>query len=222
MAEGKAMPAVTAGMKVKDGRALEADLKAALGAKDSLPEGVTVKFDAGKAGAANLHVVTIDLADDGDERFVRSFGQKLPVTLGVTPTHAFVTLGGDAEKRIAAASAGGKPDANAKPLAGLDVSLAPLLKYAAGMQNMETPDDDGAAAMDAMAEQAAALPSSLVQLLVRPIERGMATRLSADAGAIKVMKAAFMLRQPAPAQPAGFGPGPVPKGRPIPLPGLAP
>jgi hypothetical protein len=31
-----------------------------------------------------------------------------------------------------------------------------------------------------------------------------------------------MLQQPAAAQPAGVGPRPLPKGRPIPLPGLAP
>ena len=223
MTEGKAMPAVTVGMKVKDGAALEADLKAALGAKDSLPEGVTVKFDAGKAGAANLHVVEIDVAGGGDDSTARLLGQKLPVTLGVTPTHAFVALGGDAEKRIAAAAAGGQTKPDAKPLAGLDVSLASLVAYGAGTQKFLTPDDaDGIALVTAANEEASALPSSLMQVLVRPIERGIATRLSADAGAIKLLKTLVMLRQPAPAQPAGVGPGPVPKGRPIPLPGLAP
>jgi hypothetical protein len=222
MAEGKAMPSVTVGMNVKDGAALEADLKAALGAQDSLPEGVTVKFDAGKAGAANLHVVEIDVAGGGDD-LARVLGEKIPVTLGVTPTHAFVALGGDAEKRIAAAAAGGQTKPDAKPLAGLDVSLASLVAYGAGTQKFLTPDDaDGIALVTAANQEAAALPSSLMQVLVRPIERGMATRLSADAGAIKLLKTLVMLRQPAPAQPAGVGPGPVPKGRPIPLPGLAP
>jgi hypothetical protein len=222
MAEGKAMPSVTVGMNVKDGAALEADLKAALGAQDSLPEGVTVKFDAGKAGAANLHVVEIDVAGGGDD-IARVLGEKIPVTLGVTPTHAFVALGGDAEKRIAAAAAGGQTKPDAKPLAGLDVSLASLVAYGAGTQKFLTPDDaDGIALVTAANQEAAALPSSLMQVLVRPIERGMATRLSADAGAIKLLKTLVMLRQPAPAQPAGVGPGPVPKGRPIPLPGLAP
>ena len=224
MAEGKAMPAVTVGMKVKDGAALEADLKAALGAKDSLPEGVTVKFDAGKAGAANLHVVEIDVAGGGDDTIARVLGKKLPVTLGVTPTHAFVALGGDAEKRIAAAAAGGQTKPDAKPLAGLDVSLASLVAYGAGTQKLVAPDDAAGIAMATEAAEAtAALPSSLVQLLMRPIDRGMATRLSADAGAIKVVKTLIEMRsasvQP---QPAGVGPGPVPKGRPIPLPGLAP
>ena len=223
MAEGKALPAVTVGMKVKDGRQLEANLKAALGAKGTLPAGVTARFDAGKAGAANLHVVEIDLAAADEKQAARLLGQKLPVTLGVTPTHAFVALGGDAEKRIAAAAGGGTPDPNAKPLAGLDVSLAPLVAYAAGTQKFLSPDDAaGIAVTTAASQQAAALPSSLVQLLSRPIERGLATRLSADAGAIKVLKSLFMLQQPAAAQPVGVGPPPMPKGRPIPLPGLAP
>jgi hypothetical protein len=223
MADGKALPAVTVGMKVKDGRNLEANLKAALGAKGTLPAGVTARFDAGKAGAANLHVVEIDLAAADEKQAARLLGQKLPVTLGVTPTHAFVALGADAEKRIAAAAGGGTPDANAKPLAGLDVSLAPLVAYAAGTQKFLAPDDaDGIALAKAASEQAAAVPSSLVQLLSRPIERGLATRLSADAGAIKILKSLFMLQQPAAAQPVGVGPRPMPKGRPIPLPGLAP
>lgn len=222
MAEGRAMPRVTVGMRVKDGPGLEGNLKAALGAKDARPAGVTAKFDAGKAGAANLHVVEIDLASLADEKAVRTLGAKLPIVLGVTPTHAFVAAGGDAEKRIAAA-AGGQADPNAKPLAGLDVSLASLVAYAAGTQKFLSPDDtDGITVATKAADETAALPSSLVQVLVRPIERGVATRLSADAGAIKVIKTLVMLQSPAPSRPVGVGPAPVPKGRPIPLPGLAP
>lgn len=223
MAEGRAMPRVTVGMRVKDGPALEENLKAALGAKDALPAGVTAKFDAGKAGAANLHVVELDLAAVAEEKAVRALGAKLPIVVGVTPTHAFVAAGGDAEKRIATAASGGQPDPKAKPLAGLDVALAPLVAYAAGTQKFLAPDDtDGIAVVTKVAAESAALPSSLVQVLVRPIERGVATRLSADAGAIKVLKTLVTLSSPAAPQPAGFGPGPVPKGKPIPLPGLAP
>lgn len=222
MAAGKALPAVTAGMKVKDGRALEAGLKAAVAAKNALPAGVTVKFDAGKAGGANLHVVDVDLAGNEDN-LRRMVGEKLTMTLAVTPTHAFMVFGGDAEKRIAAATAGAAAKPDAKPFAEFDVSLAPLVAYAAGTQKLVAPDDlDGIAVATKAAAETAALPSSLVQVLVRPIERGMATRLSADAGAIKVIKTIVMLQSPAASRPVGVGPAPVPKGRPIPLPGLAP
>ena len=222
MAAGKALPAVTAGMKVKDGRALEAGLKAAVAAKNALPAGVTVNFDAGKAGGANLHVVDVDLAGNEDN-LRRMVGEKLTMTLAVTPTHAFMVFGGDAEKRIAAATAGAAAKPDAKPFAEFDVSLAPLVVYAAGTQKLVAPDDlDGIAVATKAAAETAALPSSLVQVLVRPIERGMATRLSADAGAIKVIKTIVMLQSPAASRPVGVGPAPVPKGRPIPLPGLAP
>jgi hypothetical protein len=240
MAEGQAMPRVTAGMRVKDGKALEADLKAALGGKDALPAGVTAKFDAGKAGAANLHLVEIDLAALAEEdavpapqrgglgpgpvprgRAVRALGAKLPIVLGVTPTHAFVAAGGDAEKRIGTAAGGGKADPDAKPLAGLDVSLAPLLAYAAETQQFLMPNDPDGVANSELAEVAATLPSTLLQVLVRPIERGVATRISADSGAIKILRLLVEARSAAP-QPAGLGPGPVPRGRAIPLPDLAP
>ena len=223
MSDGKALPAVTAGMKVKDGAALEADLKAALGAKDALPEGVSVTFDAGKAGGVNLHVVEIGMAgNEGNLR--RLLGEKLAMTLAVTPSHAFIVLGGDVEKRIAAATAGAAAQPDAKPFAGLDVSLAALVAYAAGTQKIVAPDDaDGIALAKAANEEASALPSSLVQVLMRPVERGMATRLSADAGAIKVVKTLVEMRSAAVAPAgAGFGPGAAPKGQPIPLPGLAP
>lgn len=223
MSDGKALPAVTAGMKVKDGAALEADLKAALGAKDALPEGVSVTFDAGKAGGVNLHVVEIGMAgNEGNLR--RLLGEKLAMTLAVTPSHAFIVLGGDVEKRIAAATAGAAAQPDAKPFAGLDVSLAALVAYAAGTQKIVAPDDaDGIALAKAANEEASALTSSLVQVLMRPVERGMATRLSADAGAIKVVKTLVEMRSAAVAPAgAGFGPGAAPKGQPIPLPGLAP
>jgi len=222
IAEGKALPAVTAGMKVKDGRALEADLKAAVAAKNALPAGVNVRFDAGKAGGANLHVVDIDLAGN-EANLRRVLGEKLTMTLGVTPAHAFMVFGGDAEKRIAAATSGAAAKPDAKPFAALDVSLAPLVAYAAGTQKLVAPDDPAGIAMAAAVNDAAAsLPSSLVQVLVRPIEQGVATRLSADAGAIKVIKTLFNLQQSQGPRPVGVGPAPAPKGRPIPLPGLAP
>ncbi len=221
MADGRAVPAVTVGMKVKDGRALEAALKESLGARDALSAGVSVKFDAGKAGAANLHMVELDVAATLDEDAVRAVGAKLPITLGITPTHAFLALGAGADKRIAAAAGGGRPDASVKPLAGLDVSLAPLLAYAAETQQFLMPNDPDGVANSELAEVAATLPSTLLQVLVQPIERGVATRISADSGAIKILRLLVEARTATP-EPAGFGPGPVPKGRAVPLPGIAP
>lgn len=218
---GQPVPAVTACMKLKDGRAVEAALKKALGAADALPAGVSVKFDTGKAGAATLHTVEVDAGDNAD--LARVIGKKLPITLGVTADRAVVAMGGDAGKRIAGLADGTAADANAKPFAGLDVSLVPLIRYGAAMQPDEA-DATLAAQIDAILDKAAALPASSLQLLVRPLERGMALRLSADAGAIRLIKEVGTVRRegilgPAQAQPGGRRP---PRPNAIPLPDLAP
>jgi hypothetical protein len=217
---GQLVPAVTACMKLKDGRAVEAALKKALGAADALPAGVSVKFDTGKAGTATLHTVEIDAGDNAD--LARALGKKLPITLGVTADRAVVALGADADKRIAGLSDGTAASATAKPFAGLDVSLVPLLRYSAALPDAAG-NEPAVEAINAALDKAAALPSSALQLLVRPLERGMALRLSADAGAIRLLKEVFTLRTrpvgPAAVQP-GLGRQPRPNA--IPLPDLAP
>jgi hypothetical protein len=130
-----------------------------------------------------------------------------------------MALGANADKRIAAAAGGGKPDADAKPLAGLDVSLAPLLAYAAETQQFLMPNDPDGVANSELAEVAATLPSTLLQVLVQPIERGVAARISADSGAIKILRLLIEARTAVPPPRGGFGPGPVPQARPVPLPG---
>jgi hypothetical protein len=220
---GKAMPAITACMKVKDGRALEAALKKAFAAKDALPEGVAVKFDTGKAGAATLHVVELDVPNV-EAAMAQAIGEKVAITLGVSPDRAVVALGADAEKRITGLAAGGDASPNAKPFAGLDLSLVPLLRWVAQVRSMDNAgaDDVTAAVLEAI-EKATNLPSTSLQLLLRPIDRGMASRLSADAGAIRLLKDVFTVTSRP--QVIGRPPRPIdPKGRRpvIPLPELAP
>jgi hypothetical protein len=60
-----------------------------------------------------------------------------------------------------------------------------------------------------------------VQLLAKPIERGLALRMSADSGAIRAIAAGVTSQQPGganPPRPAGMRPPAAP----IPLPSLAP
>lgn len=95
MVPGKAVPAVTVGMRTNDGRLLEARPEHAIADRNLLDEGVTMKFNAAKAGTANLHVAEIDIArhflDENDVLGMRkAFGEKFPVTLAVTPAHAFL------------------------------------------------------------------------------------------------------------------------------------
>ncbi|MFM8735406.1 MAG: hypothetical protein ACKOC8_09450 [Pirellulales bacterium] len=191
------LPAITAGMKIKDGAALQANVKERLGKADALPSTVKVAFDTGKEGAATLHEIRFDLADDPA---ARQFGDTVTITLAVTPDHAWLLAGGDVKKRLAATvAAGGKPVAGAAPMAGVDVSLASLVGYVATMTKLLEPDDPQGEALAAVAEEAAGKPSTLVRLSARPIDRGLTLRLSADAGALQTVAASTSAQaQPAP------------------------
>jgi len=178
---GKALPAVTAGIRVQDGAALENRVKQTFGGqnggKQLLPPGVKIAFDSGKVGTTNLHTITVDLS--GTEAAER-FGNTVDVTLAVTPAYAFLMAGGDPQKRLAnLVGPAGKADAEAKPFVGVDVSVNRLMGPALaelGIMPSETPAAEDRQGGD-------------LKLLIRPIDRGVATRLSADATALRVLAA---------------------------------
>ena len=187
---GKALPAVTAGIRVKDGAALETRIKQTFGGPASgqnggkrlLPPGVDVAFDSGKVGGTNLHTITVDLS--GTEAAER-FGDTVDVTLAVTPEYAFLMAGGDPRQRLAnLVGPAGKADSEAKPFVGVDVSVSRLMApFLADFGIL--PTDSPAAEEDTGNDR----KGGDVKLLIRPIDRGVATRLSADATALKVLAA---------------------------------
>lgn len=191
------LPAVTVGMKIKDGAALQTRVKERLGKADALPATVKVAFDTGKEGPATLHEIRLDLTGTPA---AGQFGDTVTLTLAVTPDHAWLMTGGDVKKRLAAAvAAGGKPVADAAPLAGIDVSLASLVGYAARMTKLLEPDSPQGEALATVADEAAGKPSTLVRFSARPIDRGLTIRLSADAGALQTVAASTSAQaQPAP------------------------
>lgn len=187
---GKSLPAVTAGIRVKDGSALETRIKESFGAssagqnggKRPLPPGVDVAFDSGKVGTTNLHTITVDLS--GTEAAGR-FGDAVDVTLAVTPDYAFLMAGGDPRQRLASLiGPAGKADSEAKPFVGVDVSVSRLMAPVLADFGI-LPTDSPAAGEDTANEQ----KGGDIKLLIRPIDRGVATRLSADAAALKVLAA---------------------------------
>jgi hypothetical protein len=191
------LPFITVGMKVKDGAALQKQVKDRLGKADALPPQVKVAFDTGKEGAATLHEITVDVSGTpGAERL----GETVKLTLAVTPEHAYLLAGGDQKKRLAAALAGGgKPVADAVPFAGIDLSLAAMVGYAAKMMKAFDPDDPQGEALGDVAEQAAEKKSTQVRFSAKPIDRGVTLRLTADAGALQTVAASTaMQQQPAP------------------------
>ena len=203
------VPTVTVGMKVKDGAALEATVKKIVADAGETP-GLKAAFDTGKAAGANLHTLTLEnpAGPDGPG------GKSLDLTLAVAPNYVYALAGGDVPGRLAAVAGGsGKPDPAVKPMADVNVALGPLLRYMAVMARAESdvpgPDPAG---LEAAAKVADAEPSALVQVLVRPIERGMALRLSADAGAIRTVATSVKAGGGAagPGAPVPGGPAPIP------------
>jgi len=201
---GKPLPAVTAGVRVKDGAALENRVKQSFGGlkggQQPLPPGVNVFFDSGKVGATNLHTISVDLT--GTEAAKR-LGKSLDLTLAIAPDFAFLMAGGDPRQRLASLlGPDGKADSQSKPIAGVDISVPQVLAYAAD-QGVLPPE---AATQTEDEDTALAKQNGTVQLLIRPIERGVATRLSADGAAIRSAAAR-----------TGAGPdGPPPPGLPLP------
>lgn len=203
------LPHVTLGARIKDGKGLEATLKKVLGGAAALPAAMKVRFDTGSVGNATLHTITLDLAGTPAEE---QLGEKVDVTLAVAPEYAFVLAGGDVKARAAAAlAASGKPDAAAQPIAGLEAVLEGLFAYAA----VRGEGDEAEQAAKA-AEAARKAGGGAVALTVKPIERGIATRLAVDAAALQAAGAIAVDQQG-----GGLGGGgavPLPEGFPIPLP----
>ena len=196
------LPAITLGARIKDGPGLEKRVQERLGKAGALPANVKATFGTGRAGAANLHEIEVDLTGlpEADK-----FGGKVTLTLAVTPDRAYVLAGGDVAKRLAATLAAGAPQA--KPLTGVDLSLAGALAYAAKAGKLFTPDNPQNAEVEQMAKIAADLPATLVQLLVRPIERGVSMRLSVDGGVIQAVATGVSVVQPGGVGPGGVVPG---------------
>jgi len=185
--EKQPLPAVTAGVRVKDGAAFEKQVKKLLGDKQSLPDYVRVQFDAGKVGTTTLHTVRFDLSDvPGAE----NLGESLEITLAITPEYVFLLTGGDPQKRLSTVlESNGQKNPAGKPLATLQLSMDNLLRYAAaqgaGPQATLAAERMRAGEPAPDAEAATDTEAALLQLLVRPIERGLATRLSAGAGVVR-------------------------------------
>ena len=202
------LPAVTLAATIKDGPALEKQVKNRFGKEGSLPPEVTIAFDAGRKAGANLHEVEIDLIGTP---LADTVGDTLRATLAVTDDRAYLLTGGDVADRISAAvAAGKKADPDAAPLTRVELSVPALLGFAAEMAKAAQPGEPLGPALANAAKDAAAKPSAIVRMTMQPIERGAAMRLAADAGAIESIAGAIMAQGMAAAPPGGgvpaFGP----------------
>ena len=205
-ARDKPLPEVTASVRVKDGAALEKQVKQAFSAGGATLAGVKPRFDVGKAGPATLHTISVDVAD---EALASRIGKSLDLTLAVAPNYAVVLAGGNAAARAEAAlAASGRPIADATPIAALEANAASVFDYVGTLGREGQAAKAGATAREA--------GGGAVALRVTPITRGLATRLSIDSGALKA--GAAMAAPERPVGPGGIPLPDVPPGFPIPLP----
>jgi len=112
--------------------------------------------------------------------------------------------------------ANGVVDPDSKPVAALQVAMDRMLAYAV-QQGMA--DEQGLAVVErAVSTDDGGTGCALVQLLVRPIERGVTTQILADAGVLRMAAALWGGR----GGNAQAGPGapaiPLPPGFPVPVP----
>ena len=205
-ARDKPLPEVTASVRVKDGAALEKQVKQAFSAGGATLAGVKPRFDVGKAGPATLHTISVDVAD---EALAERIGKSLDLTLAVAPNYAVVLAGGNAAARAEAAlAASGRPIADATPIAALEANAASVFDYVGTLGREGQAAKAGATAREA--------GGGAVALRVTPITRGLATRLSIDSGALQA--GAAMAAPERPVGPGGIPLPDVPPGFPIPLP----
>ena len=186
-AEGEP-PAIefTGGMHVKDGADLERSLRKLLGPDADLPPIVKVKLDDGRVGDATLHGLSIDLSKSDAAEML---GRTLDATIAVAPETCHVLFGGDAKARLAELQKQPAPAAQeGRPIAAVQVSADQWLAVAADAA--EGSGTAQAGQLEAAAKAAAAAESSILQLQVRPIERGVAWQVSADSGVLKAAAAA--------------------------------
>jgi hypothetical protein len=203
------LPAVTLSARIKDGPALEKQVKNRLGNEGSLPREASVAFDAGKEAGANLHEITIDISGLPQAQVL---GDKLVATLAVANDRAYLMLGSDARKQLTVATAAGKqPAAASEPVAGLDLSVGSLLGYAARMMDRFNPEDPAGEVLARVVEESAGKPDGTVAVTVRPIDRGGAFRLAVDGEALQLISSAVTATQTV---------SPLPGGG-LPLPGAA-
>lgn len=202
------LPAVTLAARIKGGPALEEQLKKRFGKASALPPQAKLAFDTGKAAGANLHELSIDLSGlPGAEQF----GDRITATLAVTADRVYLLAGGDVARRVAAAvTAGAEADEASKPISGVDLAVPALMAYAGEMAKAS--GEPAGDVLAAVAAESADRAKPMVRLLVQPIERGLALRLSTEAGAIETIAAAVTGQSKAAVGPAGGGFPPLPAG----------
>ena len=188
------LPMITVGAHVADGPNLERQVKELFQSNSKLPKEVKANFDTGKVGKANLHTVTIDVSATPAAGIV---GPAVELTLAVTPDSAFILHGGDVLARLGellVTNGQANTSVSDEEVPGLAIELAldQILAYAASMgfgQQAEVAAEKAASHTDAGEDVGS------IHLSTKPIDGGIATRLTVGTGALEAVASMAKLEQ---------------------------
>lgn len=151
------LPSVVLGMGIADGYAMAEQLKTVFKEEDSIPENITIEFDVAEADGFSFHdIVMMPLG-------------KVTLAIGENCLYAMTQAADESEYKAVSR----EPVESFRPIAAVNVRLESLLGGVAEL----SPE------MAMVSENLK--PQGELDLLVRPITRGLAVRLSADGEAVQ-------------------------------------
>jgi hypothetical protein len=198
--------ALVVGAYVADPKSLEEALRKFAKLGETEPDVPKITFDATEHAGISFHTASIPVP--ADQKVSKVLGDKLDVAVGIGEKSVYLALGKDslpmAKKLIDASKSTATKQV---PPFQLNVSLAPIFKFAAAVQDgAEGGDADGGANLKAMAEDLAkAAGKDHVRLEYMPQPNGATLRLSAEEGVLQLLGTALKNAQASGALP-GFGP----------------
>ncbi len=167
-----------AGMRIGDGRALEESIAKLLAPEQNLPKELGVALNSGKVGDANLHTITIAPSSSESDSLFAPAVPRVELTIAVTPKYAFVLCTKDPQARLEELlEKTGNPDSDSKLGISLQLDMHQILSYVSKYQEQQVSFP--------LSRQGSAKDKAILQLLVRPIPRGVGWQISADSGALR-------------------------------------
>jgi hypothetical protein len=175
--------AVAAGAYVTEPKTIEDALKKLAKAMEKEKDFPGFKFNAETYQGVQFHTTQIPVPQDGT--VAKALGEKLDVAIGIGPKSVYLALGTDGLKLCKAAMDRSKAEASKPvPPMQLNVSLTPIFKFAAAMQDQPN--------ITALAEELAkANGKDKVHVTVTPEGLVTTIRLEAQEGVLKLLGAAF-------------------------------
>ncbi len=171
--------ALVVGAYVADPKSLEDALKKFAKLAEKEPNFPGIKFDADKHGGVRFHTASLPVPKE--EGISRVLGDKLDVAVGIGSKSAYLALGTDSLKLCKQLIDKSKSDASKRvPPFQLNVSLTPIFKFAAAMQ--DRPE------VTAMAEELAkSQGKDHVRLVVTPQPNAVTFSIKAEEGVIQLL-----------------------------------